>query len=143
MKLSIIIITLSRRGYLYQYPNNIGIAFIIGYHRIFHRPGLSFKYRFSTVTSFDIQNIRGGVSQKNTNDFVLIFFSSFPPMIMLNNLVYNDIYATTLFLGSIFNAMRFVKTENRNICFNRSLINTGNFLRQVGAVFLLAIIVYL
>jgi hypothetical protein len=75
----------------------------------------------------------------------LIFFSSFfPPMIMLNNLVYNDIYATTLFLGSVFNAIRFVKTENKKyLVITGALLTIGNFLRQVGAVFLLAILAYI
>lgn len=137
------------RGYLYQYPNNIGIAFLLSViYRIFPQALMVPKLLnivFSTVTSFLIFRIyEEAFPQKNTNDFALIFFSSFfPPMIMLNNLVYNDIYATTLFLGSIFNAMRFVKTENKKyLVLTGALLTLGNFLRQVGAVFLLAIIVY-
>lgn len=137
------------RSYLYQYPNNIGITlFLSVIYRIFPQALIAPKFlnvAFSTITSLLIYRIYHELfPQKETNDFALIIFSCFfPPMIMLNNLVYNDIYATTLFLGSIFNAMRFVKTENKKyLVLTGALLTLGNFLRQVGAVFLLAIIVY-
>ena len=137
------------RGYLYQYPNNIGITLFLSVIYSFFPQALIvpklLNIAFSTITSLLIYRIYHEVlPSKETNDFALIIFSCFfPPMIMLNNLVYNDIYATTLFLGSVFNAIRFAKTENKKyLVLTGVLLTMGNFLRPLGAIFLLAILLY-
>lgn len=138
----------NRWGYLYQYPNNIGITLILSaIYRVFPQslmlPKL-FNIAFSTVTSYLVFRIYEEVFSSKKNNFgILIFACFFPPMIMLNNLVYNDIYATTLFLGSVFYGIKFTKTNNwYHLVPLGILLTAGNFLRQVGAVFLLAILVY-
>lgn len=137
------------KGYLYQYPNNVGITLLLSVvYRAFPQTLMVPKLLnivFSTITSLLIFRIYGEVfSPKRTSDFALIIFSCFfLPMIMLNNLVYNDIYATTLFLGAVFNTVRFVKTKRLYyLVLAGVLLAMGNFLRQVGAVFLLAILIY-
>lgn len=137
------------RSYLYQYPNNIGITlFLSVIYRIFPQALIAPKFlnvAFSTITSLLIYRIYHELfPQKETNDFALIIFSCFfPPMIMLNNLVYNDIYATTLFLGSVLYSIRFVKTKRLYYLVTTAVLLTmGNFLRPLGAIFLLAILLY-
>ena len=138
-----------KKGYLYQYPNNIGITlFLSVIYRLFPETLIVPKLlnvAFSTVTALLVFRIYEEIfSPKKTNNYALLIFSGFfPPMIMLNNLVYNDIYATTLFLGYVFYAIKFIKTKNSNyLVLAGILLIMGNFLRQVGAVFLLAILAY-
>jgi len=137
------------KGYLYQYPNNIGITLFLSFIYRFLPQSLIgpklLNIAFSTITSFLIYTIYQEVfSPKGTNDFALMIFACFfPPMIMLNNLVYNDIYATALFLGSVLYALRFVKTKNTCWLIPAGiLLILGNFLRPLGAIFLLAILLY-
>ena len=137
------------KGYLYQYPNNIGITlFLSVIYRILPQTLVGPKLlniAFSTFTSVLIYRIYQEVfPHRGTNDFALLIFSCFfPPMIMLNNLVYNDIYATALFLGSVLYALKFARTKNlRYLIPTAVLLTLGNFLRPLGAVFLLAIFIY-
>ena len=137
------------KGYLYQYPNNIGITLLLSViYRVFPQTIMVPKLlnvAFSAITSLLIFKIYEELfSPKETNDFALMIFSCFfPPMILLNNLVYNDIYATTLFLGAVFYSIRFVKTKRLScLALTGILLIMGNFLRQVGAVFLMAILIY-
>ena len=137
------------KGYLYQYPNNIGITlFLSVIYRILPQALIGPKLlniAFSTFTSVLIYRIyQEQFSPKGTNDFALMIYSCFfPPMIMLNNLVYNDIYATTLFLGSVYYALKLVKTKNMHYLIPIAVLLTlGNFLRPLGVIFLLAILLY-
>ncbi len=138
-----------KKGYLYQYPNNIGITlFLSVIYRLFPKTLIIPKLlnvAFSTITALLIFRIYEEIFlPKKTNNYALLIFSGFfTPMIMLNNLVYNDTYATTLFLGCVYYAIRFVKTKNSYyLVLTGILLTMGNSLRQVGAVFLLAILAY-
>jgi hypothetical protein len=137
-----------KMGYLYQYPNNIGITLLLSaIYKIFPQSLMVPKLlniAFSIAASYIVFRIYEEVFPSKRNDFgILIIACFFPPMIMLNNLVYNDIYATTLFLGAVFYAIRYTKTNNwRYLVPAGILLTAGNFLRQLGAIFLLSIIVY-
>ena len=64
-------------------------------------------------------------------------------MILLNNLVYNDVYATTLFTGAAYYAVRFAGTRKwPYLALSGIFILTGDFLRQVGLILLAAVSVY-
>jgi hypothetical protein len=137
-----------KTGYLYQYPNNIGITLLLSIiYRIFPYNMMVPKLlniAFSTVTSILIFKIYEELFSQSKNNFgILILSCFFPPMNMLNNLVYNDIYATTLFLGAVYCSIKFTKSKSwYSLLFARILLTAGNFLRQVGALFLLAILLY-
>ncbi|NLX64035.1 MAG: hypothetical protein GX022_04575 [Clostridiaceae bacterium] len=137
------------KGYLYQYPNNIGITLFLSFiYRVLPQTLIGPKLlnvAFSTITSVLIYRIyRELFPPKGTNDFALLIFSCFfPPMIMLNNLVYNDVYATSLFLASVLYALKFVKTKKTCYLIPTAILLTlGNFLRPLGAIFLLAILLF-
>ncbi len=138
-------------GYLYQYPNNIGITLFLSLiYRIFPQPLVVPKLLnivFSTITSYLIFKIFKVTQPNNQNQYgygILIFSCFFPPMILLNNLVYNDIFATTLLAAAIYYIIKFTNTRKWYLlAIAGVLLSMGNFLRQVGLVFLLAISIYL
>lgn len=136
-------------GYLYQYPNNVGITLFLSLiYRIFPQSLLVPKLLnvvFSTVTSYLIFKIFNEAHPEKENQHgILIFSCFFPPMILLNNLVYNDIIATTLFAAAIYYVFRFANSRKWYLLVIAGvLLSIGNFLRQVGIVLLLAISIYL
>ncbi|MCX7771840.1 MAG: glycosyltransferase family 39 protein, partial [Clostridia bacterium] len=138
-----------KKGYLYQYPNNVGITvFLTFLYRIFPKTMLVPKLinvLFSTATTYFTFKTYEEVCQpkKHVDYGILIFAGFFVPMILLNNLIYNDIMATTLFAAFVFFAVRFVKTNKGwYLVPGGFFIIAGNFLRQVGIIFLLAGVIY-
>lgn len=138
-----------QKGYLYRFPNNVGITLFLSLlYRIYPAPLLLPKLMnivFSTATSYLTFRI---YEESNNEEYEpsylsLILSSFFPPMILLNNMVYNDIYSAALFAGAVYNAVMHVKTKrNIRIVYACLLIVAGNFLRQMGVIFLLALTIY-
>ena len=138
-----------KKGYLYRYPNNIGITLFLSLiYRIFPDTLLVPKLLnvvFSSITSFLIFRIYEETfhPKKNKNYGILLFSSFFIPTLLLNNLIYNDIIATTLFTASIYNTVAFVKTKKWfHLIMVGTMIIAGNFFRQVGIIFLIAVTLY-
>lgn len=137
-------------GYLYQYPNNIGITLALSVvYRLFPRSMLVPKLLnaiFSTITSYLIMRIyeESNPAKRGKSYGILLFSGFFLPMILLNNLVYNDIYATTLFAAGTYYAVRFLGSQKWcHLLLCSFFIALGNFLRMLGPIFLLAVILYL
>lgn len=62
----------------------------------------------------------------------------------MNNLVYNDIVSCFFFLVSVYFAIKYVKKHTIKYALLSSIcLSIGNFLRSVGIIFLLAIIIYI
>lgn len=138
-----------RGGYLYQYPNNVGITLFLSLiYKMFPQPLLVPKMLnvvFSTATSYLVFRTFNEVNPEKENKYsILIFSGFFPPMILLNNLVYNDIFATTLFAAAVYCVIKFTKSKRWFLlAISGILLSAGNFFRQIGIVFLLAISIYL
>lgn len=139
-----------RGGYLYQYPNNIGISLVLSLvYRLFPQSMLVPKILnaiSSTITSFLTMRIyeESNPGRKNRSYGVLLFSGFFLPMILLNNLVYNDIFATTLFTAAVYYAIRFTKSGKwRHLLWSGFFIALGNFFRQLGLIFLIALTIFL
>ncbi len=139
-----------RGGYLYQYPNNIGITLILSlFYRLFPQSMLVPKLLnaiFSTITSFLIMRIyeESNPGRRGRSYGLLMLAGFFLPMILLNNLVYNDIYATTFFAGAVYYAIRFSKSGKwSHVLLSGLLISLGNFLRQLGPIFLIAVTLFM
>lgn len=138
-----------QKGYLYRFPNNVGITLFLSLlYRILPVALLLPKLMnvvFSTITSYLTFRIYEEIidTGDSTNYLVLIISAFFPPMILLNNMVYNDIYSATFFAGAIYNAIIYTKTKRKSrLAYTGILIAVGDFLRQVGIIFLLAITIY-
>lgn len=138
-----------QKGYLNRYPNNIGISvFLAMIYKVFPQSLLVPKLlnvALSTITSYLIFRIyeETDFPKRNNGYGILIFSGFFPPMLLLNNLVYNDIIATTFFVGSVYNAIRYVKTQKwQHLVYAGALIICGDFFRQVGILLLIAITLY-
>lgn len=99
----------------------------------------------STTTAylaFRIYEESGG-SDRNSYG-ILILSAFFPPMLLMNNLVYNDIIATMLFIASVLQVMIFSKTGKwLHLIPAILLLTAGNFIRQVGVLFLIAAVLFL
>lgn len=138
-----------KKGYLYQYPNNIGITLLLSLiYRIFPDTLLVPKFLnvvFSSITTYLIYKIyEDSCSQRDGGKYgILLFAGFFLPMILLNNLVYNDIIATSFFTGVVFEGIRYVKTNKWSHLLLAGLyVVAGNFLRQVGIILLIAVSIY-
>ncbi|HBR02216.1 MAG TPA: hypothetical protein DD738_06370 [Ruminiclostridium sp.] len=139
----------NRGGYLYQYPNNVGITlFLSMMYKIFPHTLLVPKLinvAFSTATAFFIFRIYEELCRPKAGKAygILIFSGVYPPMILLNNLAYNDVYATALFAGFVYCSIRYLKTKKAVHLVPAGLfVTAGNFLRQLGVIFLLAVTLY-
>lgn len=143
-----------QKGYLYKYPNNVGITlFLTLIYRIFPKTLLVPKLLnvvFSSVTSYLTFRTYEELSPSKMEDpketpyGVLLISGFFLPMILLNNLVYNDIIATTFFTGLVYCTVRYGKTRKPVYLFKAGLLTVmGNFFRQLGVVFLIAVTLYL
>jgi hypothetical protein len=139
-----------RGGYLYQYPNNIGITLALSLvYRLFPQSMLVPKLLnaiCSTVTSYLVMRIyeESIPGRRGRSYGILLLSGFFLPMILLNNLVYNDIYATTLFAAAVYYAIRFSKSWKwRHLLWSGIFVSLGNFMRQLGLIFLIAIVLFL
>lgn len=139
-----------RGGYLYQYPNNIGITLALSLiYRLFPQSMLVPKILnavSSTITSYLIMRIyeESNPERKNRSYGILLFSGFFLPMILLNNLVYNDIFATTFFTAAVYYAIRFSKSQKwSHLLWSGFFLSVGNFLRQLGLILLIAITLFL
>ena len=138
-----------KKGYLYQYPNNVGITLLLTIiYRIFLNSLLVPKLLnvvFSSATAYLVfRTYEETCRPEDGKGYgILLFAGFFPPMILLNNLVYNDIIATTLFAGVVFEAVRYVRIKKlRHLILAGLYIISGNFLRQVGIILLIAATLY-
>jgi hypothetical protein len=137
------------KGYLFRYPNNVGITIFLSLvYRLLPNSLLAPKLLnvvFSTVTTYFIFRIYEEIPFPNKDKGLglLILSGFFIPMILLNNLVYNDVYATTLFTGAAYYAVRFAGTRRwPYLALSGIFILMGDFLRQVGLILLAAVSVY-
>jgi len=137
------------RGYLYLYPNNIGISLFLSLlYRICPIPLLLPKLLnvlFSSITTYLIFRIYEETigAGREINYSILVLSGFFLPVILLNNLVYNDIYSTTFFTGAVYYAERYVKTRKRQYLMRvGAMIIAGDFLRPLGLIFIIAIFLY-
>ncbi len=90
----------------------------------------------------DTQSLRKGA---NSNEYgVLIFAATYIPALFMCNYIYNDVIATTFFTGMLYYMIRFVKDGRmRKLVIASLLLSFGNYLRNIGAIFLIAAIIYL
>ena len=138
-----------KMGYLYRYPNNMGITLLLSLiYGIFPNTILVPKLIniiFSSITTYLIFRIyEETCSTKKDKGYGIVIFSGFfLPMLLLNNLIYNDLIATTLFAGLVHYAIRYIKTKKRwYLVMIAVLTIAGNFLRQVGVILLIAVTLY-
>jgi len=139
-----------RGGYLYQYPNNIGIVLMLSLvYRLFPRSMLVPKILnavFSTITSYLVIRIyeESDPARRNRSLSILVYSGFFLPVILLNNLVYNDIYATTLFTAAVYYAVRFSRSQRwKHLLLCGLFIAAGDFVRKLGVIFLIAVTLFL
>lgn len=138
-----------RGHYLYMHPQNMGISLYLYFLYSTLSNGIFvpkfMNILFSTLTSlmiFLIYRELNGSDRKNDYS-ILIAACLFPPSIVINNLIYNDIISTSFFTCSVFFAIKYVKCKKIYFALLFSVfLSLGNFLRSIGLIFLLAIAIY-
>ncbi len=83
--------------------------------------------------------------QRQSKDYgVLVFAATFIPALFMNNLIYNDVVGTSLLISGFYFALRFMNERRiRHIVFAAILLALGNYLRGIGVLFLIAIVLTL
>ncbi|HEX9058999.1 MAG TPA: glycosyltransferase family 39 protein [Clostridia bacterium] len=135
-------------GYLYMYPNNIGITLFFAFLYSFLPHSIMvpklFNVLFSLVTSFMIYLIYNELNSNNKRNYgILILSCLFLPSILLNNFIYNDICSTTMFTCAVYFAIRFVRSQKiSSIILASIFVSVGFYLRNVGIIFVIAMVLY-
>ncbi len=101
-----------------------------------------FSVNKKQFTREDAQNPHRG---ENSNEYgVLIFAATFIPALFMCNYMYNDVIATTFFTGMLYFMIRFIKDRRMmKLVIASLLLSIGNYLRNIGTIFLIAAIIYL
>ncbi|MDS0528381.1 glycosyltransferase family 39 protein [Clostridium sp. SHJSY1] len=138
------------RGYLHMFPFNFSIVlYLKTLLAIFPDNYLVikiFNILFSLVTTLMIYLIYKEINYKSKeNDYgVLIFAATYIPALFMCNLIYNDIISTAFFTSSIYCVIKFVKEKTfKYIISSAILLSIGNYFRSVGAIYLIAIFIYI
>jgi hypothetical protein len=137
-------------GYLFKFPYNFSmVLYLNSLLSIF--PGNYFVIKlfnifFTLATTWLTYLIYKEYSVKHDdNEYgVLIFAATFIPALFMCNYIYNDVIATTFFTGALYFMIRFVKDKRMmKLVIASVLLSIGNYLRNIGTIFLIAAIVYL
>ncbi|MFP4975968.1 glycosyltransferase family 39 protein [Paenibacillus sp. CN-4] len=137
-------------GYLYMFPFNFStVLYLETLLAVFPDNYLVLKagnILFSLVTSLMIYLIHQELGGKNSgkNYGVLVFAAAYPPALLMSNFIYNDVIATALLTVSIYFTIRFVKRKTlASILFASIALAAGNYFRGVGAIVLIAALIYI
>ena len=137
-------------GYLYMFPyNSAMVLYLKTLLTVLPANYLVLKTAnilFTLVTSLMIYLIYGEMKNesKGSEYGVLVFASLYIPALFMCNLIYNDIVATAFFISAVYCLIRYVKNKKkRHIIGCAVLLAAGNYFRGVGAVVLIAAVIYL
>ena len=136
-------------GYLYMFPFNFStVLYIKILLSIFPNSYLIlkiFNILFSLVTTSMIYLIYKEVNYRSKeNDYgVLIFAATYIPSLFMSNYIYNDIIAAAFLTTAVYFFVRFVKEKYiKYIIIASILLSIGNYFRGIGAIFLIAALIY-
>ncbi|WP_127538392.1 glycosyltransferase family 39 protein [Paenibacillus illinoisensis] len=137
-------------GYLHMFPFNFSIVlYLKTLLYLFPDNYLViklFNILFSTLTTFMIYLISKQLNpQSKERDYgVLIFAATYLPSLFLNNLIYNDVIATAFLTSCLYFLLRFVRERSwKAILCAAILLAIGNYFRSIGAIVLIAAILYI
>lgn len=137
-------------GYLYMFPFNYSyILYLKTLLAIFPDNYLVikiFNILLTLVITLMIYLIYKKINYKSKeNDYgVLIFSATYIPSLFMSNFIYNDIIATAFFTSAIYFILRFVKEKSiKYIIIASILLSIGNYFRSVGAIILIAAVIYI
>lgn len=137
-------------GYLHMFPFNFSmVLYLKTLLAIFPDNYLVikiFNILFTLVTTLMIYLIYKEINYKSQeNDYgVLIFAATYIPALFMCNLIYNDIIGTAFLTSSIYCVIKFIKEKTfRYIISSAILLSIGNYFRSVGAIYLIAIAIYI
>ncbi len=134
-------------GYLHMFPFNYSIVlYLEALLALFPDNYIViklFNIFFMLLTTYMIYLIYRQLNpQRQSKDYgVLVFGATFIPALFMNNLIYNDVVGTSLLITAFYFALRFMKEHRiRHIVYAAILLALGNYLRSIGIIFLIAIV---
>ncbi|KAA9007565.1 hypothetical protein F4V43_03495 [Paenibacillus spiritus] len=138
-------------GYLYMFPFNFSVVlYLRTLLALFPDNYLTiklFSILFTLATAWLIYRIDRELNPKEERRGygVLLAAAFFLPALFMNNLIYNDVIATALLTGSVYACIRFVRRGGPLgwIALSAALLAAGNYFRSIGALFLIASILYI
>jgi hypothetical protein len=137
-------------GYLYMFPFNFSTVFYLKTLLAIFPDSYfivkSFNILFTLVTTLTIYFIYKELNYKSKeNDYgVLVFAATYIPSLLMCNYIYNDIIATAFLAAAIYFIIKFVKERSiKHIVFSSILLAIGNYFRGIGAIILIAAIIYI
>ncbi len=142
--------TFQSGGYLHMFPFNYSIVlYLEALLAIFPDNYIViklFNILFMLLTTCMIYLIYKQLNpQRPSRDYgVLVFAATFIPALFMNNLIYNDVVGTSLLISGFYFALRFMREQRiKYIVFAAILLALGNYLRGIGVIFLIAIVITL
>lgn len=136
--------------YLYMHPQNTGISlFIYILYLIFPDSPMVVKIAnvlFSLLTAFMIYLVHGQLKGKREEQGygLLLLSCLFIPAILMNNLVYNDVVSTGLFVCSVYFAVKYTRSGKAvHGLLAGIFLSVGNYIRGIGIIFLIAFTLYM
>ncbi|MCX7746533.1 MAG: hypothetical protein N2645_06545 [Clostridia bacterium] len=133
--------------YLHYYPHNLGMTlYDMLLLKIFPQSLFVPKIiniMFTTLSSFIIYRLYKEFDTDNTKRpyGVLVFSCFFLPPVFLNNLIYNDIISSSLFLYGIYFSVLYMKRKGFSFALASALcFGVGSFMRPLGIIFVIAVI---
>ena len=137
-------------GYLFEFPYNFSmVLYFKALFTFFHENYFAIKViniLFTLTTTFMTYLIYLELREKSEdNDFgILIFAATFLPSLFMCNYIYNDVIATAFFTASLYFFIKFVNDRGMmKLVLASILLSFGNYLRNIGAIYLIAVGIYL
>ncbi len=137
-------------GYLFRFPYNFSMVLyfktLLAIFPENYEIIKLFNILFSLITTLFIYGIYKELSPRpKENEYgILIFAAMYLPSLFMCNYVYNDIIATTFFTGAIYFFVSFIKDKKPvRLVTAAILLSGGNYFRNIGAIFLIAAVLYL
>jgi hypothetical protein len=137
-------------GYLYMFPFNFSIVLYLktllslfpDNYLVIKLFNILFTLATTVTIYFIYKELRG---KSKENDYgVLVFAATYIPALFMSNFIYNDVIATTLLTAAVYFAVRFDKGKAlKHIVLASVFLAAGNYFRSVGAIVLIAVVIYL
>ncbi len=141
---------LAKGGYLFAYPNNLGLSLYFFIANFISRNSLlilrllNVLWTLVTLVYLNKLFILLAPEYKEEKIRFLLFTMLFIPALFMSNLVYNEVLSTMLYLLSTYWIVKFTKTKKySDLIITIVFLSLANFIRGIGLLFFAAFLIYL
>lgn len=136
--------------YLSVYPHNLGYVFLLLPFQLIYSE-LWYISAIATLINLvstlllihSVCAIYQLLFPKRKPTLLLLLMASSAPLLLMNNIMYGDVVGTALFFYGLLLYLRYENTQSTPLLFRSLLIiGIGNLFRNVGIIFLIAILIH-